>query len=92
MVLFFLGGICASKCSPFFKDKTPKPFRRFSVFRLQILNKMSGITKAQLKEMMENEVRFKLCRAECKIPWLFSEYLEVERWIDSEEESNISSR
>lgn len=66
--------------------------RRFSVFRLQILNKMSGITKAQLKEMMENEVRFKLCRAECKIPWLFSEYLEVERWIDSEEESNISSR
>lgn len=53
---------------------------------------MSGITKAQLKEMMENEVRFKLCRAECKIPWLFSEYLEVERWIDSEEESNISSR
>ena len=33
-------------------------------------SKMCGITKAQLKEMMENEVQ-KLGRAECKIRWYF---------------------
>ena len=33
-------------------------------------SKMCGITKAQLKEMMENEVQ-ELGRAECKIRWYF---------------------